>query len=111
MHAGDPRYDTFPSQPGLDQLRWYIRYTAAGQLTIHEFLQDFRRLHEEAERIGPPSYASPEEARAIWDVLWAVEFCAPQATKIENPEDWYIPEEVLVIVQRAAKVLAAEHGA
>ncbi|MBL8057914.1 MAG: hypothetical protein JNK29_14515 [Anaerolineales bacterium] len=107
MHAGDPRFATFPPQPGLDQLRWYIRQTADGRLTIREFLSDFRRVHEDAERIGAPSYATPEEARAIWDVLWAVEFCAPDSTRIENPEDWYIPEEVLVIVQRAAKHLAA----
>ncbi|MBP7691114.1 MAG: hypothetical protein KA764_04325 [Anaerolineales bacterium] len=107
MHAGDPRYTSFPAQPGLEQLRWYIRQTAAGHLTIHEFLQEFRRLHEDAERLGAPAYASPDEARAIWDVLWAVEFCAPAAVKIENPDDWYIPEEVLVIVQRAAKHLAA----
>jgi hypothetical protein len=107
MHAGDPRYTNLPSQPGLDQLRWYIRQTAEGRLTIREFLADFRRVHEDAERAGAPSYASPEEARAIWDVLWAVEFCAPEASRVDNPEDWYIPEEVLVIVQRAAKHLAA----
>lgn len=106
MTAGDPRFSTFPSQPGLGQLRWYIHQTASGSLTIAEFLQDFRRLHEDAERQGAPAYASPEEARAIWDVLWAVEFCAPAGAKIDSPEDWYIPEEVLVIVQRAAKHLA-----
>jgi hypothetical protein len=107
MHDGDSRFATFPTQPGLDQLRWYIQRTAEGQLTIREFLQDFRRLHEEAERAGAPAYASPEEARAIWDCLWAVEFCALDASAVENPEDWYIPEEVLVIVQRASRYLAA----
>ena len=101
MHDGDPRFALFPSEPGLGQLRWYIRHAAEGQLTIQEFLQDFRKLHEAAD-------ASPEEARAIWDVLWAVEFCAPDtSTPMDNPEDWYIPEEVLVIVQRAVKHLAA----
>jgi hypothetical protein len=103
MHHSDPRFATFPPEPGLDQLRWYIRQTAQGQLTIREFLADFRRLHEEAERAGPPSYHSPEEARAIWDVLWAVEFCAMDVSDKDNPEDWYIPEEVQVIVQRAAQ--------
>ncbi len=108
MHDGDPRFALFPSEPGLGQLRWYIRHAAEGQLTIQEFLQDFRKLHEAAERAGAPAYASPEEARAIWDVLWAVEFCAPDtSTPMDNPEDWYIPEEVLVIVQRAVKHLAA----
>lgn len=107
MRDGDPRFATFPRQPGLDQLRWFIRQTAEGHMSIAEFLQDFRRLHEDAERAGAPAYASPEEARAIWDVLWAVEFCAPEATPLDNPEDWYIPEEVLAIVQRAAKHLSA----
>ncbi len=103
MRDGDPRFVTFPPQPGLDQLRWYIQQTAEGKLTIREFLADFRRLHEDAERVGPPSYHSPEEARAIWDVLWAVEFCAVDAADKETPEDWYIPEEVQVIIQRAVQ--------
>lgn len=106
MSDGDPRFTTFPPEPGLGQLRWYIQQTAEGRLSITEFLKDFRRLHEEAERAGAPAYASPEEARAIWDVLWAVEFCATDVARAENPEDWYIPEEVLTIVQRAARYLA-----
>jgi hypothetical protein len=105
MRDNDPRFATFPLEPGVTQLRWYIQHTADGVLNIREFLQDFRRLHESVERHGPPAYASPEEARAIWDVLWAVEFCSPDASEKDNPEDWYIPEEVLLIVQRAAKHL------
>jgi hypothetical protein len=105
MSSPDPRFNTFPPEPGVAQLRWYIQHTADGTLHIREFLQDFRRLHESVERHGPPAYASPEEARAIWDVLWAVEFCATDTVDKENPEDWYIPEEVLQIVQRAAKHL------
>ena len=105
MQAGDPRFQSFPAQPGVGQLRWYITQTANGVLTIHEFLQDFRQLHERVEQAGSPEYASQEEARAVWDVLWAVEFCSRDISKEENPEDWYIPEEVLTVVKRAAKAL------
>jgi hypothetical protein len=102
MHPDDARFKTFPSEPGTPQLRWYIRQTAAGVLSIQEFLADFRRVHETVEQAGAPKYDSPEEARAIWDVLWAVEFCSPDITREESPDDWYIPEEVLAIVKRAA---------
>jgi hypothetical protein len=105
MHAGDPRFATFPIKPSPSQLRWYILETAKGNLSIQEFLADFRNLHEMIERVGPPEYASRDEAKAIWDVLWAVEFCSPDITQEEDPEDWYIPEEVLVIVKRAAEKL------
>ena len=105
MRAGDPRFDTFPKEPGIGQLRWYIQQTAGGRLSIHEFLADFRPLHEAIERHGPPAYASPDEARAIWDVLWAVEFCSPDVSKEDSPEDWYIPEEVLAVVKHAAEQL------
>jgi len=105
MHPGDPRFQTFPTEPGIDQLRWYITQAAAGALTIQEFLADFRSLHESIEKTGHPDYASKEEARAIWDVLWAVEFCSPDTSKEENPDDWYTPEEVLVVVKRTAEKL------
>jgi len=106
MRAGDPRFETFPIETHVNQLRWYLLQTAKGVLTIHEFLKDFRDLHEAVERNGPPEYATPEEARAIWDVLWAVEFCSLDVSKEDNPEDWYIPEEVLAVVKRAAEKVA-----
>jgi hypothetical protein len=106
MRLGDPRFVNFPAQPGAEQLRWYIRRAAEGVLTIDEFLADFRRVHETTERGGAPEYASPEEARAIWDVLWAVEFCSADIAKEANPNDWYLPEEVLAVVKRAARQLA-----
>lgn len=104
--AGDPRFAAFPPGPGIAQLRWYVTQTAAGVLSIHELLADFRALHEASERLGPTQFASPAEARAIWDVLWAVEFCSPQAAAEQHPEDWYSPAQVLTIVQRAAARLA-----
>jgi hypothetical protein len=102
LHAGDPRFDSFPPEPGIAQLRWYVTQTAAGVLTIDELVADFRALHEASERLGPTLFASPAEARATWDVLWAVEFCSPTAAAEQNPEDWYSPEQVLAVVQRAA---------
>ena len=86
-------------------MRWYITQAARGALTIDEFLTDFRPLHEAVERDGPPQFASPDEARAIWDVLWAVEFCSPDVAREEHPEDWYTPDQVLAIVKRAAAQL------
>lgn len=103
--SDDPRFASFPARPGVDQLRWYIRQTAAGVLTVDELLRDFRALHETVERSGNPEYHNPEEARAVWDVLWAVEFCSPDPAREDSPEDWYIPAEVLVIVRRAAEKL------
>lgn len=106
MRLGDPRFADYPRQPSAGQLRWYIQRAAAGDLTIHEFLADFRSVYEALERSGPPEYASTEEARAIWDVLWAVEFCSADVTREAHPQDWYRPEEVLAVVQRAARQLA-----
>ena len=111
-HAGDPRFADFPPTPGIAQLRWYVAHTAAGVVTIAELLADFRALHEASERIGRTAFASPAEARAIWDVLWAVEFCAPAAAQPPNPDDWYSPAQVLAIDQRAAARLGpAPHAA
>lgn len=106
MRLGDPRFADFPTTPGAAQLRWYIRKTAQGTLTISEFLADFRALHETIEQTGAPEFASQEEARAVWDALWAVEFCSADLSKEENPEDWYSPDDVLAIVKRSATKLA-----
>lgn len=105
MRMGDPRFATYPVEPSVDQLRWYIRNTAEGALSINELIADLRRVHEAIEERGQPHYASPEEARAVWDVLWAVEFCSTDIAEEDTPEDWYIPAEVLVIVKRAAAKL------
>ncbi len=110
MRLGDPRFESFPHETSAAQLRWYIAQTANGVLSIHDLLADFRRVHETVEHQGPPEYASPQEARAIWDVLWAVEFCSADLSQEENPEDWYAPEDVLAVVKRAARQLGAAPG-
>lgn len=103
--ADDPRFETLPKEVGVEQLRWYIRRTAEGVLTIREFLASFREVHERIEQRQRPSYATKEEAQAIWDVLWAAEYCSPDINKEENPEEWYIPEEVLMIIRQSAQKL------
>jgi hypothetical protein len=105
MRLGDPRFESYPAQPGTQQLRWYIQRTAEGVLSIDELLADFRAVHEAVEHSGPPAYASAAAARAIWDVLWAVEFCSADLTREANPADWYSPAEVLAVVKRAARQL------
>lgn len=106
MRSGDPRFATFPTTPGAAQLRWYILQTASGALDIHDLLADLRALHERLEKQGPVQFASIDEGRAIWDVLWAVEFCREDAAQDEHPEDWNTPAQVLEIVKRAAAHLA-----
>jgi hypothetical protein len=106
MRPGDPRFATFPAAPGAAQLRWYILQTASGALDIQDLLADLRPLHEHLEQQGPVQFASADEGRAVWDVLWAVEFFRESAPQEEHPEDWYTAEQVLEIVKRAATHLA-----
>lgn len=101
----DPRFATYPPNPGIEQLRWYIRATAQGSLAVIELMEDFRAVHEAAERAGEVAYTSDEEARAIWDVMWAVEYASKDIAAEENPDEWLIPEEVLITVKRAADKL------
>ncbi len=105
MRLGDPRFDSCPSRPGAGQLRGHIQRTAEGALSLHELPADFRAVHAAAEHRAPPEYDSSEEARAIWDVLWAVAFCSVNAAQEANPEDWHIPDAVLGVVKRAARQL------
>lgn len=101
----DPRFASCPVQPGIEQLRWYIRATAQGTLNVTELMEDFRAVHEAAERAGEVAYANDDEARAIWDVMWAVEYASKDITAEDNPDEWLIPEEVLITVKRAADKL------
>lgn len=95
-----------PAEPGVAQLRWLIARVAAGEAPVDFLLTHLRPLHEAIERLGPAQFASPDEARAIWDVLWAVEFYSPNAAQEAHPEDWNTAEQVLAVVKRAAAQLA-----
>lgn len=106
MFEADPRYATFPHEPGVEQLRWFIQEVAAQRLPVSELLQHFRATHEAIERLGRPRYRSKDEARLVWDVLWALEFYSPDPTQEKFPAEWNSADMVLAEVQRAAAHMA-----
>ncbi len=94
-----------PADPGLAQLRWLIERVADGRLPVARLLGAFRGLHEAIERQGRPAYRSKEEARLIWDVLWALEFYSPDPAREPNPAEWNDADAVLAEVQRVGRRL------
>jgi hypothetical protein len=94
-----------PAEAGLAQLRWLIERVADGRLPVTNLLGKFRGLHEAIERQGRPDYRSKEEARLIWDVLWALEFYSPDPARERNPAEWNDAEAVLAEVQRVGRRL------
>ena len=96
----------FPTHPGVDQLVWLIRAAAASEITLPDFIKSFRAVHEAVESAGRIKYASYEQARLIWDVLWDLEYYSPDPEKEESPEEWTSAETVMKTVKRAAEKLA-----
>ena len=96
---------SMPAQPSLAQLHWLIAHTAEGRLPIGELIENFRSLHETVEDAGRPQYRSKDEARLIWDVLWALEFYSPDPSRESNPKEWNDAAAVLAEVQRVHKGL------
>ncbi len=94
-----------PLEPGVAQLRWYIERVAEGRVTVEELVRSFRSLHEAMESAGRTRYSSKEEARLIWDVLWALEFYSPDPSQEPNPEEWNDAAAVLAEVKRVAQRL------
>jgi hypothetical protein len=94
-----------PAEEGIDQLRALIDAAAGGRLPVDEFARRFRAGHEGLERRGRPRYRSRDEARPIWDVLWALEFYSADPAREANPEQWNDAAAVLGEVQRAARHL------
>ena len=105
MSVPDPRNAALPEEPGVAQLRWYIEQVADGSLPVEELARSFRSLHEAMETAGRSKYASKEEARLIWDVLWALEFYSPNPSQEQNPEEWNDAAAVLAEVKRVAQRL------
>lgn|SRR5574341_761401 len=99
--------DSFPAQIGVAQLVWLIRAAAAGEIGPQDFVDSFRAVHEAIEAAGRARYASKEQARLIWDVLWELEYYSPDPSGEENPEEWNSIEVVMKTVKRAARKLAA----
>jgi hypothetical protein len=95
------------SAGGLAQLRQLIAQVAGGALPVETLIGSFRRLHETVEGAGRPAYRSKEEARLIWDILWALEFYSPNPAREANPAEWNDSAAVLEEVQRVNERLLA----
>ncbi len=96
-----------PPERGVAQLRWLIERVAAGELPLDALIGRFRALYEGVEEAGRPQYRSKEEARLIWDVLWALEFYSPDPSREANPSEWNDAGAVRAVVQEAARRLRA----
>ena len=94
-----------PPQPSLAHLRELIAAVAAGRVGVGQLIANFRPMHEAVERQGRPAYASKEEARLIWDVLWVLEFYSPNPAAEATPREWHDEQAVLAEVQRVAQRL------
>ncbi len=95
-----------PAEAGLEPLRQLIHRAARGELAIDAFARQARAQHERIERAGRPAYRSKEEARLIWDVLWAVEYFSPNPAAESRPGEWNDASAVLAEVRRASQRLA-----
>lgn len=96
-----------PSEPGVHQLRWLIDRVAAGEVGVDDLIAHFRRLHEALEHTGRPGYQSKDEARLIWDMLWALEFYSPDPAQEANPAEWNDAAALLAEAQRVSERLRA----
>lgn len=105
MNLSDPHYADFPAETGVGQLRWMVTRVADGRLPVDELIANFRALHESIEKAGRPEYQSKEEARLIWDVLWALEFYSPDRMNEKHPFEWNDASDVLEVVKRVATEL------
>jgi hypothetical protein len=105
MLGSDPRYATFPKEPSPAQLRWYIENVANGNLSVEELITSFRNIHEALESAGRIKYGSKEEARLIWDLLWALEFYSPDPSKEQMSEEWNDAATIVAEVKRVAQRL------
>ena len=93
------------SPGGLERVRQLIARVADGAEPVATLIGSFRGLHETIERAGRPQYRSKDEARLIWDVLWALEFYSPDPSKENNPAEWNDAGDVLAEVQRVNRRL------
>jgi hypothetical protein len=102
--------DSFSVHMGADQLVRLIHAAAAREIGPQDFVESFRDLHEALEASGRVRYASKEQARLIWDVLWELEFYSPDPSREPHPEEWNTIEMVMKTVERVAGKLAALPG-
>ncbi|MBI3243237.1 MAG: hypothetical protein HYZ49_13185 [Chloroflexi bacterium] len=95
---------SFPSNS--DELVRLIQDAASGAIAPEMFLRLFRETHEVLERAGRVRYASKEQARLIWDVLWDMEYCSPDPSKEARPGDWHTADHLMKTVKHTAEKLA-----
>jgi hypothetical protein len=94
-----------PTDPSLADLRALIEQVANGRAPVETLIASFRGLHEAIERKGRPQYKNKEEARLIWDVLWALEFYSPDPATEPNPHEWNDAAAILAEVRRVGRRL------
>jgi|CXWL01.1.fsa_nt_gi hypothetical protein len=94
-----------PSPSNTDELVRLIQDAASGAITPESFIRLFRETHEALERAGRVRYASKEQARLIWDVLWDLEYYSPNPSKEARPEDWHTLDRVMKTVKHSAEKL------
>ena len=92
---------------GVAGLRRLIAQVAGGALPVQTLIRAFPRLYEAVERAGRPAYRSKDEARLIWDILWALEFYSPDPRRQANPAEWNDDAAILEEVQRVNERLQA----
>jgi len=98
---------TNPSSPSnTDELVRLIQDAASGVITPESFIRLLRETHEALERAGRVRYASKEQARLIWDVLWDLEYCSPDPSKEARPSDWHTVAHLMKTVKHTAEKLA-----
>lgn len=95
-----------PAERGVPQLYWLIEAVRRGQLPVEELIRVFRPLHEAIEQTGRPDYRSKEEARLIWDLLWALEFYSPDPSRERNPHEWNDADAIRAEVERIGQRLS-----
>lgn len=102
----DTHFDSASAHLTVNQLVQLIHAAAAGQIAPQAFVDSFREVHEAVEAVGRVHYASKEQARLIWDVLWELEYYSPDPAGQERPEEWNSIEAVMKTVKRVAGKLA-----
>ncbi len=93
------------SSSNTDELVRLIQDAASGEVAPERFMRLFRETHEALERAGRVRYASKEQARLIWDVLWDIEYCSPDPAKEERPGDWHTTDHLMKTVRHSAEKL------
>lgn len=78
-----------------------IHEFADGDISVEQFVETFKETHESLERQGHVRYANRDQARLIWDVLWALEFFDEAASE-HSPRYVHNAETVVREVNRVS---------